>query len=76
MKVKNLFAAAAVLLSTATAFAAESPEAPASAGTETVTAAASPSTVPAARGDAKQDAADAVKHYKTPLAIQLDQYKK
>lgn len=78
MNAKNVIAAA-LLIATGSAFAAEAPEALAAAngtGAATVvTADASTPSLPAAREAAKEETADIVKHYKTPLAIQLDQYK-
>lgn len=76
MNVKN-FIAAAAFIATGTVFAAETPEAAATAGTTATVATASAPEVsqPSARIEAKEDTADAVKNYKTPLAIQLDQYK-
>ena len=76
MNVKN-FIAATAFIATGTVFAAETPEAAAAAGAtvSVATASAPAASQPSARIEAKEDTADAVKNYKTPLAIQLDQYK-
>lgn len=91
MNAKSFIAAAALFVSAAAAFAAEAPEATASAGTANAatgnsgagaTATASDLGLPApgarsptSRDDVKAAAADFLKHYKTPLTLQLDQYK-
>ncbi|MGX4641458.1 hypothetical protein [Massilia sp. SYSU DXS3249] len=73
MNVKN-FIAAAAFIATGTAFAAETPDAAAAAGTTATVATASAPEASQAPAR-KDDTADIVKEYKTPLAIQLDQYK-
>ncbi|MEN3278231.1 MAG: hypothetical protein V7631_4021 [Massilia sp.] len=76
MNARNFIAAAAVFALAGTAFAAETPEPAASAtATAATTGSASSVDAAAARSDAKQETADFVKSYRTPLTIQLDQYK-
>lgn len=89
MNAKSLIVAAALFVSGASAFAAESPEPAAAAGatasagvTAGATASASNLNLPAlgapshsSRDEAKAEAVDFVKNYKTALAVQLEQYK-
>lgn len=78
MNAKSLIAAV-MFVSTGAAFAADAPEASAAAS---ATASTSKLNLPAlgapshaSRDEVKAEATDAVKNYKTPLALQLDQYK-
>ncbi|MDB5745247.1 MAG: hypothetical protein JWP72_95 [Massilia sp.] len=79
MNAKSFIAAAAMFVATATAFAAESPE---PAPEASATASASNLNLPTlgapshtSRDEAKAEAVDFVKNYKTTLSVQLDQYK-
>jgi hypothetical protein len=85
MNAKNVIAAVAMLVSTATAFAAEAPEATAAASATTASSAASAGAsrlnLPtlgapshSSRDEVKAEAADFVKNYKSTLAVQLEQY--
>ena len=90
MNAKSFIAAAAVFVCAATAFAAESPAPATSAATASATESATeiattsasnlnlptlgaPSHTP--RAEARAEAVDFVKNYKTTLSVQLDQYK-
>ena len=90
MNTKNFVAAAVVFLSTATAFAAEAPAATAATTASTSSGSSSAGAtssgpdlnLPAlgapsrnSNGEAKEEAREFVKNYKTALAVQLDQYK-
>ena len=83
MNAKSFIAAAAMFVSAATAFAAESPEpAPSASSTAGAPATASNLNLPTlgapsdtSRDEAKAEAVDFVKNYKTTLSVQLDQYK-
>ena len=73
MNTAKLAAAALMLFSTATGFAAETPEAPAGADKLNLPVLNAPSDT--SREDAKADAVELLKDYKTTLSVQLDQYK-
>lgn len=78
MNAKTVIAAAAVFLSTASAFAAEAPDATAvasaaSAARLNLPALNAPSDT--SREETKAEAKDVLKDYKTTLSVQLEQYK-
>ena len=82
MKASKFIAATAVLVAavSASAFAADAPASPAAAAATSI--AATSLNVPSitvsntrSRADVKAEAVDFIKHHKTPLAEQLEQYK-
>ena len=74
MNTNKLAAAALMLLSAAGAFAAESPDA-ATAGADKLNLPVLNAPSDTSRDEARVQAADLLKNYKTTLSVQLDQYK-
>ena len=78
MKTIQTIAAAALFAATSLAFAADVPAAGAAisaAASATVPSVTISKAGPRSRADVRAEAVEAVKHHKTALAVQLEQYK-